>query len=272
VHPTKLEVRFRDSQAVHDAIRLAVRDVLRSASSRAPLVAAEASPAYPPGGGSLPPSAGARRLHMVSAAAENEPLPFEPTGPFSALRVVGQVFDGYLVCEGNGEVVLIDQHAAHERVAFERLRSARLRGRVESQSLLVAQPIEVGTGEAELLAAAAEDLAACGLDLEPFGDRTVLVRSVPALLPAEAVAPLVRAIASDLGELERSRALEARTESVLASIACHSVVRVGQRLSEGEMRGLLSAMDSIDLNSNCPHGRPVATRMPRAEVERRFGR
>ncbi|HSD11044.1 MAG TPA: DNA mismatch repair endonuclease MutL [Candidatus Binatia bacterium] len=272
VHPAKLEVRFRDSQAIHDAIRLAVRDALRSAPAGVPLVAAEASPAYPPRGASPPPPSGARRLHMVSAATENEPLPFERSGLFSALRVVGQVFDGYLVCEGDGEVVLIDQHAAHERVAFERLRLARLSGRVESQSLLVAQPIEVGTGEVELLAAAAEDLAACGLDLEPFGDRTVLVRSVPALLPAGAVAPLVRAIASDLGELERSRALEARTESVLATIACHSVVRVGQRLSEGEMRGLLSAMDSIDLNSNCPHGRPVATRMPRAEVERRFGR
>jgi DNA mismatch repair protein MutL len=197
---------------------------------------------------------------------------FEPASLFSSLRVVGQVFDGYLVCEGDGEVVLIDQHAAHERIAFERLRSARRRGRVESQTMLVAQPIEVGAGEVELLAGAAEDLAACGLDLEPFGDRTVLVRSVPALLPAEAIASLVRAIASDLGEVERSRALEARTESVLATIACHSVVRVGQKLSDVEMRGLLSAMDSIDLSSNCPHGRPVARRMPRAELERRFGR
>jgi DNA mismatch repair protein MutL len=209
---------------------------------------------------------------MVAATAEGEGLPFEPAGLFSSLRIVGQVFDGYLVCEGDGEVVLIDQHAAHERIAFERLRSARQRGRVESQSMLVAQPIEIGTGEAELLAAAAEDLAACGLDLEPFGDRTVLVRSVPALLPAEAIAPLVRAIASDLGEVERSRALEARTDTVLATIACHSVVRVGQKLSEAEMRGLLSAMDSIDLSSTCPHGRPVARRMPRAELERRFGR
>jgi DNA mismatch repair protein MutL len=272
VHPAKLEVRFRDPQAVHDSIRRGVRDALRSTPSGAPPLAAEASPAYLSGRSSPPPLDGVRRVQMVPATAESEPLPFGSTGVFSALRVVGQIFDGYLVCEGSGEVVLIDQHAAHERVAFERLRSARLQGGVESQSLLVAQPIEVGTGEVELLAAAAEDLATCGLDLEPFGDRTVLVRSVPSLLPAEAIAPLVRAIASDLGELERSRALEARTESVLATIACHSVVRVGQRLSEREMRGLLSAMDSIDLNSSCPHGRPVATRIPRVDVERRFGR
>jgi DNA mismatch repair protein MutL len=272
VHPAKLEVRFRDSQAIHDAIRRAVRDALRSLPAGAPLVAAEASPSYPSDAVSPPAPSGERRLHMVSAAARSESLPFEPAGLFSSLRVVGQVFDGYLVCEGDGEVVLIDQHAAHERVAFERLRSARRHGLVESQTMLVAQPIEVGTGDAELLAGAAEELAACGLDLELFGDRTVLVRSVPALLPAEAIAPLLRAIVSDLSEVERSRALEARTESVLATIACHSVVRVGQKLSEAEMRGLLSAMDSIDLSSNCPHGRPVARRMPRAELERRFGR
>jgi len=272
VHPAKLEVRFRDSQAVHDAIRRTVRDALRSVPAGAPPVAAEASPTYSPNS-VLPHAPSAeRRLNVVAVAAESEGLPFGSAGLFSSLRVVGQVFDGYLVCEGDGEVVLIDQHAAHERIAFERLRSARRRGRVESQAMLVAQPIEVGPGEAELLGASAEDLATCGLDLEPFGDRTVLVRSVPALLPAEAIAPLVRAIASDLGEVERSRALEERTETVLATIACHSVVRVGQKLSEAEMRGLLSAMDSIDLSSNCPHGRPVARRMPRAELERRFGR
>jgi DNA mismatch repair protein MutL len=272
VHPAKLEVRFRDSQGIHDAVRRTVRDALRSVPAGAALVAAEASPSYPSDAVLPPASSGEPRLRMVSATAEGEGLPFEPAGLFSSLRVVGQVFDGYLVCEGDGEVVLIDQHAAHERIAFERLRSARRRGRVESQTMLVAQPIEIGSLEAELLAAAAEDLAACGLDLELFGDRTVLVRSVPALLPAEAIAPLVRAIASDLGEVERSRALEARTESVLATIACHSVVRVGQKLSEAQMRGLLSAMDSIDLSSTCPHGRPVARRMPRAELERRFGR
>jgi DNA mismatch repair protein MutL len=272
VHPAKLEVRFRDPQGIHDAVRRTVRDALRSVPASAALVAAEASPPYSPGAFVPPVSSGGPRLHMVSATAEGEGLPFEPAGPFSSLRVVGQVFDGYLVCEGDGEVVLIDQHAAHERIAFERLQSARRHGRVESQTMLVAQPIELGNLEAELLAAAAEDLAACGLDLEPFGDRTVLVRSVPALLPAEAIAPLVRAIASDLGEVERSRALEARTERVLATIACHSVVRVGQKLSEAQMRGLLSAMDSIDLTSTCPHGRPVARRMPRAELERRFGR
>ena len=100
----------------------------------------------------------------------------------------------------------------------------------------------------------------------------MLVRTVPALLPAASIVPLLRAVAADLAETGRSRALEERTDALLATIACHSVVRVGQKLGESEMRALLAAMDEIEVNSNCPHGRPVARRMSRAELERRFGR
>ena len=124
-----------------------------------------------------------------------------------------------------------------------------------------------------MLVAAVEDLAVCGLDLEPFGERTVLVRAVPALLPPEVDRSARPRASLPISARSSDRVpSSARTESVLATIACHSVVRVGQKLSESEMRGLLSAMDSIDLSSNCPHGRPVARRMPRSELERRFGR
>ena len=275
VHPTKLEIRFRDGHAVHAAIGQAVRGALRNVHAVVAPDAnrthvAEDSPAYPL-------TAQGRHdvttLRLVPAAtAQTAALPFAEVGGFTSLRVVGQLFDGYLLCEGDGDIVLIDQHAAHERVAFERLRAARHAGRVETQGMLVAEPIELGAGEAELLGAAATELIACGLEIEPFGERAVLVRSIPALLPPHAIAPLVRAVAADLAETERSRAVEARVEGLLATIACHSVVRVGQKLSELEMRALLAAMDSIDLNSNCPHGRPVARRMSRAELERRFGR
>ncbi len=276
VHPMKLEVRFRDGRAVHEAIGRAVRDALQT---RARLTdagqVAEAPSVYATESSAPDASAAApRALRLVSApvAVRGEPSSLEAPGFFASLRVVGQVFDGYLVCEGEGEIWLIDQHAAHERVAFERLRAARLRSQVEVQAMLMAQPVEVAAGEAELLAGAADELAACGLEIEPFGDRTVLVRAVPALFPAASVAPLLRAVAVDLAETDRSRALEARTDALLATIACHSVVRVGQRLGETEMRGLLTAMDRIERNSNCPHGRPVARRMSRAELERRFGR
>jgi DNA mismatch repair protein MutL len=276
VHPTKLEVRFRNGQAVHEAIGRAVRDGLQTRAARAGVeTVAEARSVYTaessrPDRSAMPAPRALRLVSLLTPGRSSEPL--VASGAFSALRVVGQVFDGYLVCEGEGELWLIDQHAAHERVAFERLRAARSRGRVETQAMLLAQPVEVAAGEAELLAGAAEELAACGLELEPFGDRAVLVRAVPALFPAASIAPLLRAVAAELAEIGRSRALQTTTDALLATIACHSVVRVGQRLGETEMRALLAAMDEIELNSNCPHGRPVARRMTRAELEGRFGR
>jgi DNA mismatch repair protein MutL len=273
VHPMKLEVRFRNGPAVHEAIGRAVREGLQTrsgveavAEARSVYAAESGAPdrsamSAPPALRLVPPLAPGRRTE-----------PFVATGSFSALRVVGQIFDGYLVCEGEGELWLIDQHAAHERVAFERLRAARSRGRVETQAMLMAQPVEVAAGDADLLSGAVEELAACGLEIEPFGDCTVLVRAVPALFPAASIAPLLRAVAADLADNDRSRALQTTTDALLATIACHSVVRVGQRLSEIEMRTLLAAMDEIEFNSNCPHGRPVARRMTRAELEGRFGR
>jgi DNA mismatch repair protein MutL len=277
VHPMKLEVRFRNGQAVHEAIRRMVGDALRTrVVSTEALRAGEAEPVYCAEPIARNPSApvAVRGLRLLPAAAAGPSmaLPLDAPGPFSSLHVVGQVFDGYLVCEGEGELWLIDQHAAHERVAFERLRAARRRGRVERQAMLIPQVVEVATGEAELLAGAAEELAACGLEVEPFGDRTVLVRSVPGPFPATSIAPLLRAVAADLADVERSDAVAARSDALLATIACHSVVRVGQKLRESEMRALLTAMDEIEMNSNCPHGRPVARRMSRAELERRFGR
>jgi DNA mismatch repair protein MutL len=188
------------------------------------------------------------------------------------LRIVGQVLSGYIICEGDEGVVVIDQHAAHERVAFERLREQRLRGRVEVQPLLVPQTIELSPGELELLEASAPDLASLGLEIESFGAHAAIVRTVPAVFPAKDAAPLVRAVAADLAEVERTRRVEDHTEDLLATIACHSVVRVGQRLSDTEIRGLLEAMDAIDLSTNCPHGRPVTTLLTRSEIERRFGR
>ncbi len=278
VHPTKLEVRFRNSQAVHEAIGRTIRETLRRAGVRAPAtvdpVVAEAGASY--GGASAVPSPIAERsqsrLRLVPTSSSAPAAAARDGGSLRSLRVVGQVFDGYLVCEGDGDVLLIDQHAAHERVAFERLCAERARGAIERQPLLVPQTVEVGPGEADHFAGAAADLAALGLEVEPFGERTVRVSTVPALLRPRDVAALVQAIAADLSDLERSRAVERRTEQILATLACHSVVRVGQRLSEPEIRGLLEAMESIDLGSNCPHGRPVASRLTRAELERRFGR
>ncbi|MGH7856233.1 MAG: DNA mismatch repair endonuclease MutL [Candidatus Binatia bacterium] len=283
VHPTKAEVRFRTSQTVYEGIHRAIRSAFGRTEGANRV--AEGIARYVrnhPGEETRPYQASDRssapgRLRLVPGGSASPPHAdggelFPTPGPLSSLRVIGQLFEGYLVCQGEDEVVLIDQHAAHERVAFERLRAQRSRGRIESQPLLVPQTVEVGAGEVEILAAAAGELAALGLEVEPFGEDAVVVRAVPALLPAGDTTPLVRAIVADLAEVERTRAVEERGEELLATIACHSVVRVGQRLSEAEARSLLAAMDEIDLNTNCPHGRPVTVTLSRTELERRFGR
>ena len=274
VHPTKLEIRFRRPQDVHEAIGRAIRGALGASAATA------FAPKVAEAGASYEGSAIARSIEryvlsprrVAEAPRVEEPGLFAQPGPYSSLRVVGQVLDGYLVCEGSDEVVVIDQHAAHERVTFERLCAQRRRGRIEAQALLVPQAVELTPGDVGHLEAAASDLAALGLEVEAFGDGAVMVRSVPAIFRAGDAASLLQAVAADLAKVERSRALEDRSESLLATIACHSAVRVGQALSEPEIRSLLAAMDSIDLNTNCPHGRPVTTKLSRSELERRFGR
>lgn len=286
VHPAKLEVRFRSPQSIHEAIVGAVRrSVVRDreervgepgATYRTPAAPVPARASFATGGA----SPGARlRLAPMSPRAGDAPAAPAPVamllpagGRFARLRVLGQVFDGYLVCEGDDELVLIDQHAAHERVRFEHLRERRRTQGVPRQPLLVPQPVELAPGAADLLVGAAAALAAAGLELEPFGDRTVLVRSAPAICPAGSLDALVRALADDLADLGRSRALEELEEALLSTVACHSAVRVGERLDGSEIRALLEAMDAIDLATNCPHGRPVARAFPRGELERLFGR
>jgi DNA mismatch repair protein MutL len=169
-------------------------------------------------------------------------------------------------------VVLIDQHAAHERVVFERLRAERRAGGVARDPLLVPETIELPAPEAGALAECLDALAAAGLEGEPFGERTFLLRTVPRLLRGRDAGALVRAIAADLVEEGTSGAAERAADAALATIACHSVVRVGQRLEAAEVRALLAAMDTVDVAAHCPHGRPVAAELGRSQVEALFPR
>ena len=277
VHPTKSEIRFRNPSALYEAISHAVRETFgREAGERV----SDRIAAYARRQEGASPAAAQGRLRLVPASAEPQggaayEASFEGPAILSrpaGLRILGQVFDGYLVCQTEDSVVLIDQHAAHERVAFERLRAQVAAGPPEIQPLLVPQTVELAPGEAELVTEAAGTLAGLGIEVEPFGDGALVVRSVPALFGGSDVAPLIRALASDLAELGSSRAVEKRVDDLLATIACHSVVRVGQRLSEPEIRTLFEAMEEIDWNMSCPHGRPVASIISRSELERRFGR
>ena len=193
-------------------------------------------------------------------------------GLFAGLRVIGQAFEGYLICESGESLLVIDQHAAHERVTFERLRHAYADGGVARQRLLVPTVVDVGAQAAPLLAERLVDLENLGFELEPFGGSSFAVRAVPALLGDGDPATLVRDLAEELTEVGRSRRLTDAAESVLARLACHSAVRVGQSLGPEQIRALLAAMDNVDFAGNCPHGRPAYITLPRTDLERLFKR
>jgi DNA mismatch repair protein MutL len=194
------------------------------------------------------------------------------SGFFSSLRVVGQVFDGYLVCEQENGLVLIDQHAAHERVMFENLKAAYSSGSVPSQRLLIPVVVEVGQREAALLSERIEELATLGFEVDSFGGASFSVRAVPALLSDCDAATLLRDVAEEIADVGRSRRLAGAAEAVLACLACHSAVRFGQSLSLPQIRALLTAMDSVDFSGHCPHGRPAFIQFARTELERWFKR
>jgi DNA mismatch repair protein MutL len=191
---------------------------------------------------------------------------------FRALRFLGQIFDGYLLCEGDGRIVLIDQHAAHERVRFERLCAEHRAGAVARDALLVPEAVSLPPTQVAALAEHAEAVSAAGLEGEPFGDGTYLLRSVPRLLRGMDAGALLREVASDLVEEGASGAGERAVADVLATVACHGAVRVGQRLDAAAVQALLAQMDDVDVNAHCPHGRPVAVELSRGQVERLFGR
>jgi DNA mismatch repair protein MutL len=270
VHPAKLEVRFRRTPLVHQLIVPALRSRLVAAlAPKLPERIGEPAPSY-----TLDPLP-ARVLaaipgHQGTSAAS--PDLFPARRGFASLRFIGQIFAGYLLCEGDGRVVLIDQHAAHERVVFERLRAERQKGGVARDALLVPETVELPPAEAALLGENLDALAAAGLEGEPFGAGTFLLRTVPRLLRGRDAGALLRAIAAELNDEGASSAAERAADAALATIACHSVVRVGQRLDAAEVQALLASMDDVEVAAHCPHGRPVAAEIGRAQVEALFNR
>ncbi|HLK10431.1 MAG TPA: DNA mismatch repair endonuclease MutL [Candidatus Binatia bacterium] len=275
VHPAKLEVRFRRPAVIHQLIAPALRArltaALRTGAVAGGEVAAEASPGYAATAGrpleASPPTIGA-----PPPVASQAPLWQPAPRGFTGLRVVGQVLDGYIVCEGDGRVILIDQHAAHERVLFERLRRERAAGAVMRDALLVPEAVTLAPAEAAALAENSPALAVAGFEGEPFGEGAFLLRTVPRLLRGRDVGGLVRALAAELADEGTAAGAGRAHEAALATVACHGAVRVGQRLAAGEVRALLEAMDGVDVNAHCPHGRPVAVEIGRAQLETLFRR
>jgi DNA mismatch repair protein MutL len=193
-------------------------------------------------------------------------------GFFSELKILGQYRRSYILAQDGDDLVLIDQHAAHERIGFERLRDQFRQGRVERQALLFPAVLEFDFRESALLKEHLEEFGRLGFDLEPFGGNAFALKAVPRLLGDAEAERLVRDVVGEIALVGKSGLVEDAHDEVFAVMACHSVIRANQSLSQPQIEALLRDMDRVDFKAHCPHGRPVMKRLSLNEVERMFKR
>ncbi|HLZ94541.1 MAG TPA: DNA mismatch repair endonuclease MutL [Candidatus Dormibacteraeota bacterium] len=261
VHPAKREVRFREESTVFAAVQRAVRAALGGSE---PFF--YRAPAYAPAGDHVLTTVAAVREPSVAFALE-EIVP-APAAIATKLRPLGQVGPGYIVAEGPDGLVLVDQHAAHERILFNRLLARLHEGRGMSQQLLIPAAVDV---EPALMAAAIDnraELSALGLELEEFGPRSLRVTAVPAEMPASRA---TKAVQESLAALAESRS-EGAIEKAAAALACHSAVRFGDLLEMAEQRRLLDDLEAAEDSVTCPHGRPTRLVVEWQDLVRHFRR
>jgi len=306
VHPAKAEVRFKDAGLVRGLVVSGLRHALHEAGHRAASSIGEAAlGAIRPGGAAYgthcrerphapprglreeavawqAPHAGAGQPGLGEAVAAPsartgesgadaaEPAPRMQDYPLGTAR--GQLHETYIVAQTEDGLVIVDQHAAHERLVYERMKRALAEGGVQRQMLLLPDVVELDPQAAERLCARAGELAELGLVLEPFGDGAVVVRELPALLGRADSARLVRDLADELGEMGEAPSLKERLEEICATMACHGSVRAGRRLSGEEMNALLREMEATPHSGQCNHGRPTYVELKLADIERLFGR
>ncbi|MFO1133175.1 MAG: DNA mismatch repair endonuclease MutL [Hyphomicrobiales bacterium] len=279
VHPAKAEVRFRDGALVRSLIVGAIRDAL--AGKRTPdtglsrQTAASFRPVMPRPfnhrGFDEEEKQAALAMNMPPASAplvdQEEAQPDYPLGNARA-----QIHDNYIVAQTRDGFVLVDQHAAHERLVYERLKRERGGRGIETQPLLVPEVVDLDPVDVERLAVAADVLAQGGLVLEPFGHGAVIVREVPAAIAKGDIGGIVRDVVDELAEIGVATSLEDRINHVLATMACHNSVRSGRRLRPEEMNALLREMEATPNSGQCNHGRPTFIELKLADIEKLFGR
>lgn len=304
VHPAKAEVRFRDAGRVRALMVRALSDALAIAGHRASAqggvltVESFAAGILPSAAMSPPPSSGAayqwvppRASPVVSgsfAAAAQTPFAVfdapsadartfaEPVAeqtvdkPLGAVRA--QVHENYIVAQTRDGLVIVDQHAAHERLVYEKLKAALANGGVARQGLLIPAIVELDDDDAVTLVARSDELTELGLVIESFGEGAVAVREVPALLGETDVEGLVKDLAAELRSDGTARALKDRLDSVASRMACHGSVRSGRRLTVEEMNALLRQMEATPYSGQCNHGRPTYVALKLTDIERLFGR
>jgi DNA mismatch repair protein MutL len=261
VHPTKNEVKFQQENIVFSTVQRAVRQALTE-QPRVPRIGPR--PSAP--GVAAQPGLPIPALTETSRIASPTFAPETPMISPSLLRVLGQIASTYIVAEGSDGLYLIDQHAAHERILFEQIKRQRLQREIEVQGLLEPVPLEVSPRQAQVLKEHYTDLAEYGFSLEPFGDRTCLVRAVPALLHDRDWMLLLTEL------LDSVEAKGEWVEKAAISMACHSAVRAGQTLADSELRELVRDLEEIPPPHTCPHGRPIMIHLGLGQLSKEFGR
>jgi len=300
VHPAKAEVRFRDAGLVRGLIVGALRHALAEAGHRASTtVAAAALGRIAPGGvhagaaPSLRPAMAtttswrglgerARTFHAplpnldapprAPAAGDADDASEDAFADYPLGVARAQVHGTYVVAQTTDGIVIVDQHAAHERLTQERIKKALDSGGVAGQGLLIPEVVELDEAAQARLLERAQELAELGLVIEPFGAGAVVVRETPALLGEADAQGLVRDLADDLQELDEGLALKQRLDEVSATMACHGSVRAGRRLNASEMNALLREMEATPHSGQCAHGRPTYVELKLADIEKLFGR
>ena len=290
VHPAKTEVRFRDPALVRGLIVSGLRRALDEAGHRVVQAAdagamanwqAEPITAPPPEAFAWGPPTGDLLLREArptflspppAARAEpaSEPVPSTIAHPLGVAR--GQVARTYIVAEAEDGLVIVDQHAAHERLVLERLRRALAAGGAPRQALLLPEVIELDEPACDRLENRAGELAEMGLEIERFGVTAVLIRAVPALLGQSDVAGLIRDLADEIAAHDQALSLKERLDHVAATMACHGSVRAGRVLSVPEMNALLREMEVTPHSGQCNHGRPTWVKLAHGDIEKLFGR
>ncbi|MFO8086042.1 MAG: DNA mismatch repair endonuclease MutL [Desulfobacterales bacterium] len=310
VHPTKHEVRFSQQKKIHESVQSAVGETLRRWENSpmwpvSPKDKFEPVHIYEPSGqftrteenrsptepfpgpsakphmeknnsaGPLPESFSKPHLPQI----EPRPINNAPRQqaifhkqPFSDLKIIGQCHHTYIILECDQGLILLDQHAAHERILYEGLKKQSGETRKDSQQLLVPETFDVGFSEAQILEKLIPSFEPIGLYMEPFGGRTFVVKAVPALLQGKQIQPLVRDIVEKILEDGIYRDLTAAIDTSLKLMACHGAVRAGQKLSDLQIKELLCQMDQCENPSNCPHGRPTWIRWELKFLEKSFHR
>jgi len=258
IHPAKAQIKFCHEQAVFGSVQKAIEEAL----ARTPIASSKAVPFSASSGQWQSP-------HMIM---DNEPafvVAQLPTMELPVLRVLGQLANTYIIAEGPNGLYLIDQHAAHERILYDRISAQWAQKEVEVQGLLQPITIELSPREEETLRASKEFLAEFGFTIEPFGNRSYMIRAIPALMGRANIIEIISVLLDNLASKESPSPWE---EKIAQSLACHGAIRAGQQLSNEEMRELIKQLEQTKQPRACPHGRPTMIHLSSHQLEKEFGR